>query len=146
MDKADPIIGIWKLNVANSKFSPVLLKAKNETVPKEATEIYKLVGDQIELTYENTMTGGGRISGRNTWPRYGGEAKAQEEAVSITGVTIIETLIAPGEWYATFLKNDRQFMVVHKVVGIDGKTMSLSSRGTDDQGKPFDQMVVYNRQ
>ena len=146
MDKADPIIGIWKLNVANSIFSPVLLKALNETVQKEATEIYRLVGDQIELTVENTMTGGGRISGRYTWPRYGGVAKAQEDVASFTGVTIIETVIAPGEWYATFLKNDRQFMVVHKVVGIDGKTMSLSSRGTDDQGKPFDQMVVYNRQ
>ena len=146
MDKADPIIGIWKLNVANSIFSPVLLKALNETVPKEATEIYRLVGDQIELTVENTMTGGGRISGRYTWPRYGGVAKAQEDVASFTGVTIIETLIAPGEWYATFLKNDRQFMVVHKVVGIDGKTMSLSSRGTDDQGKPFEQIVVYDRQ
>ena len=146
MDKADPIIGIWKLNVANSIFSPVLLKALNETVPKEATEIYRLVGDQIELTVENTMTGGGRISGRYTWPRYGGVAKAQEDVASFTGVTIIETVIAPGEWYATFLKNDRQFMVVHKVVGIDGKTMSLSSRGTDDQGKPFEQMVVYDRQ
>ena len=146
MDKTDPIIGIWKLNVANSKFSPVLLKAMNETVPKEATETYKLIGDQIELTYENTMTGGGRISGRYTWPRYGGEAKAQEEAVSITGVTIIETLIAPGEWYATFLINEKQFMVVHKVASKDGKTMSLNHTGTDDQGKPFEQIVVYDRQ
>ena len=146
MDKADPIIGNWKLNLASSKFSPGLLKAKNETVPKEATETYKLIGDQIELTVENTMTGGGRISGRYTWPRNGGVAKAQEDVASFKGVTIIETLIAPGEWYATFLKNDRQFMVVHKVVGIDGKTMSLNHTGTDDLGKPFEQIMVYDRQ
>jgi hypothetical protein len=146
MDRSDPIIGIWNLNVANSKFSTVLLKALNETVPKEATEIYRLVGDQIELTVENTMTGGRRISGRYTWPRYGGVAKAQEDVASFTGVTIIETLIAPGEWYATFLKNEKQFIVVHKVVGKDGQTMSLSSTGIDDQGKPFEQIVVYDRQ
>jgi len=146
MAQPDPIIGNWKLNGAKSKFSPVLLKAKNETVPKEATEIYKLVGDQIELTVENTMTGGGRISGRYTWPRNGGVAKAQEDVASFTGVTIIETLIAPGEWYATFLKNEKQFIVVHKVVSKDGKTMSLNSTGTDDQGKPFEQIVVYDRQ
>jgi len=34
----------------------------------------------------------------------GGLAKAQEDVASFTGVTIIETLIAPGEWYATSLK------------------------------------------
>ncbi len=146
MEKSDPIIGIWKLNVANSKFSPFLLKALNETVPKEATEIYKLAGDQIEMTVENTMTGGGRISGRYTWPRDGGVAKAQEDVASFAGITIIETLIAPGEWYATFLKNEKQFIVVHKIVSKDGKTMNLNSTGTDDQGKPFEQIVVYDRQ
>ena len=146
MYEHDPIIGIWRLNIANSKFSPVLLKAMNETVPKEATETYKLIGDQIELTYENTMTDGGRISGRYTWPRYGGEAKAQEEAVSITGVTIIETLIAPGEWYATFLKDGKQFIVIHKAISEDSKTMSLRYRGIDARGNPFEQIDVYERQ
>ena len=146
MDKADPIIGIWKLNVANSKFSPVLLKAMNETVPKEATETYKLIGDQIELMVENTMTGGGRISGRYTWPRYGGVAKAQEDVASFTGVTIIETLIAPGEWYATFLKDGKQFIVIHKAISEDSKTMSLRYRGIDARGNPFEQIDVYERQ
>ena len=55
MAKPDPIIGTWKLNIAKSKFSPVLLKILNETVPKEKTEIYENDGDEIVLTATATM-------------------------------------------------------------------------------------------
>ncbi len=146
MFKPDPIIGTWKLNVARSRFSTVLLKAKNETVPKEATEVYKEVGDQIELTVANTMINGEQISGKYIWPRQGGVAKSQEDVPAFVGITIVQTLIAPGEWYATFLKDGKQFIVVHKVMSEDGMTMSLTSQGTDAEGKPFEQTVVYDRQ
>ena len=66
--------------------------------------------------------------------------------IGFAGTTIVETLIAPGERYATFLKDGNQLMVIQKVVGEDGKTLSLNYMGTDARGKPFDTMVVYDRQ
>ena len=65
---------------------------------------------------------------------------------SFAGVTMVETLIAQGEWYATFLRDGKQFMVIHKVVSEDGKTMSLNYTGGDPQGNPFEQVDVYERQ
>ena len=146
MAKCDPIIGVWKLNIAKSKFSPVLLNILNETIPKEKTEIYEEAGDEIVLTATATMADGKLISGKYAWPRNGGVAKAQEDVASFTGVTIIETVIAPGEWYATFLKDGKQFIVIHKAISEDSKTMSLRYRGIDARGNPFEQIDVYERQ
>jgi len=143
---ADPIIGTWKLNVAKSKFSPVLLKILNETVPREKTELYEQVGDRIVLAATATMADGRSISGRYAWPAKGGIASVQEDLPAFAGITIIETLIAPGEWYATFLKDGKQFMVIHKVVGEDGQTLCLNYTGADAQGNSFGQTDVYERQ
>ena len=146
MDKSDPIIGTWKLNVAKSKFSPVLLKILNETVPKEKTEIYQELDDQIVMTVSATLTGRVPISAKCSWPRQGGIASILENVPSMEGISIIETLIAPGEWYATFLKDGKQFIVIHKDISEDSKTMSLRYRGIDARGNPFEQIDVYERQ
>ena len=46
---ADPIIGTWKLNVEESKFSPILKDI--QPPPKERTEVYREIeGDLIEFS------------------------------------------------------------------------------------------------
>jgi hypothetical protein len=57
-----------------------------------------------------------------------------------------ETLIAPGDWYVTFLQNGKQRGVIHKVISKDGKTMTQPRKGVDAQGKPFEHIEVYDRQ
>ena len=146
MPKPDPIIGTWKLNVVKSRFSSVLLKVLNETVPKEKTEIYQELDDQIVMTVSATLTGREPISAKVSWPRQGGIARILENVPSMEGISIIETLIAPGEWYVTFLKDGKQLLAVHKVVSKDGKTMNLTYIGADAQGNRFDQIDVYDRQ
>jgi hypothetical protein len=146
MPKPDPIIGTWKLNVVKSRFSSVLLKVLNETVPKEKTEIYQELDDRIVMTVSATLTGREPISAKCSWPRQGGIASILENVPSMEGVSIIETLIAPGEWYVTFLKDGKQLLAVHKVVSKDGKTMNLTYIGADAQGNHFDQIDVYDKQ
>jgi hypothetical protein len=146
MFKPDPIIGTWKLNVVKSRFSSVLLKVLNETVPKEKTEIYQELDDQIVMTVSATLTGREPISAKVSWPRQGGIAGILENVPALEGFSIIETLIAPGEWYVTFLKDGKQLLAVHKVVSKDGKMMNLTYFGADEQGNHFDQIDVYDRQ
>lgn len=146
MAESDPIIGTWKLNVSQSRFSPILLTALNETVPKEKTEIYQELDDRIVMTVSATLTGREPISAKYSWPRQGGIARILENVPSMEGISIIETLIAPGEWYVTFLKDGKQLLAVHKVVSKDGKTMNLTYIGADAQGNRFDQIDIYNRQ
>jgi len=145
MFEQDPIIGTWKLNRSKSKLVHDLPIDVGQNA-EQATEVYQEVEDQIEFTLTGTRISGEPISGKSRWPRYGGIARVQEEVPSFEGILIVETLIAPGEWYLTFIKDGKQVIAVHKVISEDGSIMNLISKGTDTQGKPFEQIVVYERQ
>ena len=136
---ADPIIGTWKLNIAKSTFSP------NVPAVKENTDVYREIeGGQIELTYTATEKDGSATLLKLTWPVQGGMAKVLQGDPA--GTTWVETLIAPGEWYATYLRDGKQFQTRHKAISKDGKTMRQTLRGFDAQGKPFELLLVSDRQ
>jgi len=66
---ADPIIGIWKLDVAESTFSTVM----QDEPPKELIEVIREVeGDRIELAQNGTQEDGTRVTFRITYPTRGG--------------------------------------------------------------------------
>ncbi len=142
---ADPIIGTWKLNIAKSSFSPILQAALKQSTPKEGKEVYRAIeGNQIELTYTRTRTDGSSTLERLTWPAQGGALK--NLLGGIEGESLIETAIGSGNWLVTNLHNGKQFATMHKVISKDGKTMTQTIRGVDDQGKPFKQIQVFDRQ
>jgi len=145
MAKSDPIIGTWKLNRSKSRLMPDLPIDVGQNA-KEATEAYQEVDDQIELTLSGTSISGEPISGKGRWPRDGGIVRSDQEFTSYEGIFIVETLIAPGDWYATYLKDGKQVVAIHKIISEDGRTMSLISKQADAQGKPYEQTVVYDRQ
>jgi hypothetical protein len=142
---ADPIIGTWKLNVAKSKFSPVLQAITKRPPPKEYTEVYwEIEGDQIEFTNNEILPDGSSRSGHLIWPRQGGSVKVLQGGVE--GLTYVETLVGPGDWYVTALQNGKQFGVRHKTLSKDGKTKRETISGTDAEGRPFEQIEVFDRQ
>jgi hypothetical protein len=145
MIRPDPIIGTWKLNVSKSRTLRDLPIDVGQNA-KEATEVYQEVDDQIELTLTGTSISGEPISGKVRWPRDGGIAGSVQEVTSYEGILIVETLIAPGDWYVTYLKDGKQVVVIHKIISEDGRTMSLISKQADTQDKPCEQRVVYDRQ
>src|SRR5579863_1685521 len=110
---ADPIIGTWKLNLAQSKFSPAMEAITKRPPPKEYTEVYREIeGDQIEFTSNTILSDGSSRKGHLIWPRQGGTVKVVDGGVE--GLTYVETLIGPGEWYVTALQNGKQFGIRHK--------------------------------
>jgi hypothetical protein len=142
---ADPIIGTWKLNVAKSEFSPAylaMLAAMKREAPKGGTEIYREVaGDQIELSFKDLA--GESSSIKYIWPRQGGNATVQGG----TGeVSYVETLVEPGEWYVTFLRDGKQLGVIHKTISKDGKTMRQIHRTINAEGKPYEYITVHDKQ
>jgi hypothetical protein len=55
--------------------------------------------------------------------------------------------MAPGEWLVTYLlQGGKQVATMHKVISKDGKTMRQTIRGFDTDGKPFEQLQVFDRQ
>ena len=136
---ADPIIGTWKLDVPNSKLVPSL------SPPKAQTEVYRELpsGDMtLELT---RVTNDGTVTMTLSWPATGGIVQDPRGSLP-KGITAVETLLEPGDWYVTFLMNGKQSMVMHKVISPDGQTMRQTIRGLDPQGKPVEQIQVLHRQ
>ena len=138
---ADPIIGTWKLNVSKSKFP------QREMAPKEVTDVYREAGtDQIEFIRKGTQSDGSPDSSTWTWPRVGGMAERKSPAPLPAGTSYIELLMDPGNWYVTILQNGRQNVAMHKVIAKDGKTMSITIKSTNAQGKPVEQLQVFEKQ
>jgi hypothetical protein len=137
---ADPIIGTWKLNITKSTF------ASNAPLPpKEQTEVYRyLTTGEIELTYKSLEKDGSSVLVVLTWPAQGGSAKIIKADIP-KNISWVETLIA-GDWYATQMQDGKQSYTRHKIVSKDGKILRQSFRSTDTQGKPFENILVFDRQ
>jgi hypothetical protein len=138
---ADPIIGTWKLNVAKSKMP----EAKD--TPKEVTDVYReLSSGRIELTRKGIQMDGVPISSTWAWPKEGGIAERTSPAPLPEGISYIELLLDPGHWYVTILQNGKQNIVMHKVIAKDGKTMRIAVRSMHAQGKPVEQIQIFEKQ
>lgn len=61
------------------------------------------------------------------------------------GLTFIETLVSPGNWYVTALRGGKQVIVRHKVFSAMEEPSGRRCTGMDEHGKPFEQIEVYDR-
>lgn len=134
---ADPIIGTWKLNIEKS----TLISDRQES-SKESMEVYREIeNDRIEMVRSPSGT-------VVKWPKQGGIAVSTWESLaqSTEGNWLVQTLVAPGEWYVTYIENHKQIGFMHKVVSKDGKTMTQTMKFADDQGGFTERVRVYERQ
>ena len=77
------------------------------------------------------------------WPVQGGTVKV--ESGGVPGFSYVEALLAPGEWLVIALQDGRQVGARHKLVSEDGKTMRQTVTGVAPDGKPIEQVEVYER-
>jgi hypothetical protein len=135
---ADPIVGTWKLDVGSSKFFL--------PPPKEQTEMYReLASGEVEMVLTRLQSDGKSTSTTLRWPS-GGGAVTDPDGHLPQGETLVETSLAPGEWYVTYLMKGKQFLTMHKLVSSDGSTMRQTIKGLDPQGRPGEQIQVLRRQ
>jgi len=141
---ADPFVGTWKLNISKSKFSSAKHSMLDLTAPRQQTETYREIGtDRIELTWQNVAADGSSSLLLLTYPTQGGSVKVERGETQFAWV---ETKISPHEYYATYLYEGKQIMTRHKVVSKDGKFLRQTLAGIDDTGKPFEVLLVLEKQ
>jgi hypothetical protein len=136
----DPIVGTWKLDVGKSKLVPSL------SPPRAQTEAYReMPSGEIQLELTRIDDRGTSVSMIFTWPAGGGAVQDPRGSLP-KGVTAVETLLAPGDWYVTFLTDGKQTMTMHKVISRDRKVMRQTLKGIDPQGRNVEQIQVLYRQ
>lgn len=133
---ADPGVGTWKLDVAKSKYAP-------GPAPKSATVTYEETADGIKRTGESIDAGEKKTSFEYT-------AKIDGKDYPVTGSEGFDAIslkrINDHTVAARLKKSGKVVSNARRVVSSDGKTMTLTINGINDQGKKTHTVAVYEKQ
>ncbi len=133
MAGADNTIGTWKLNMEKSK---VMAGLKSLTITREAVEGgVKLTGTGTRADGEINSSYTAKYDGKS-YPATG----SPWDTISIkqldaNTLTVVNTKTG-GKYKATG----------RTVVSKDGKTMTITTKGTDNEGKAMHQILVFEKQ
>lgn len=131
------LVGTWKLNAAKSTYSP-------GPAPKSMTIIYTPgAGDTLTISVEVVPATGAPQKWEMT-ASYDGKdhpVTGNPDADSISMKRVNET---SGE--STFKKGGKVMAVNTRVISADGKTLTITSKGTTADGKPRSDVAVYDKQ
>ncbi len=133
----DPQLGTWKLNLAKSKFSPGPAP-KSEILKWEASG-----NDAVKSTSEIVDAQGKTTKGGYT-ASYDG--KDTPWAGNPDADTVSLKRIDPNTIEATWKKGGKVTNTSRRVVSKDGKTMTITQKGTDAKGQAVNNVIVLDKQ
>ena len=132
---SDVQMGTWKLNEAKSKIAA--------GAPKNSTVVYEAAGDGIKVTIDGTAPDGtathsewtGKFDGKD-YPSTGNPNEDMRSVKQINDHTL----------HVTLKKGGKIVLTAHVVVAADGKSRTVTTKGTDAQGKNYESTAVYDKQ
>jgi hypothetical protein len=133
---ADSIVGTWTLNAAKSTYSP-------GPPPKSLTVKFEAAGDGIKSTADTVASDGSSAHTEYT-ANYDGKdypLKGMKDAdtVSLTRIDANSTV-------RTDKKAGKVVRTYTRKLSADGKTITTTITGTDEQGRTINNTVVLDRQ
>jgi hypothetical protein len=134
-DEASKHMGTWKLNEAKSKLTPGT--GKNNMV------VYEAAGEQVKVTVDGTDRDGkathnewtGKFDGKE-YP-ITGDPTSDERSYKKLDASTLEL---------TIKKNGKVTVSGRIVVSADGKSRTVTTSGTDAEGKKTKNKAVYDKQ
>ena len=133
----NPQVGTWKMNIARSKFS-------TGTGFKSATSNIEAIGGGVKHTIDSVYADG-------TSRRYDYTTTYDGKDVPVNGNSPWGNTVALSHVDAnatrTVYKNDGKVTVIQtSIVSSDGKTRTVTTKGTNPMGRAVDNVSVYDRQ
>ncbi len=132
----DLILGTWHLNLAKSKYSP-------GPTPENQVRTYEAHRDGVKATIKTTYA-----DGRSTIIQYIANYNRMEYPV--TGSTDFDTIaLTKVDAYtaeANMTHGGREVGLARRVISKDGRTMTITYRGTDSEGTRIDNVTVYEKE
>lgn len=133
---ADPRVGSWQLNVAKSKYTP-------GPAPKSQTLKIEAAGKAEKVTSETVSATGDKTTTEYT-AEYDGKPHTLKGSATADMVTLTRVDSHTTERVDT--KGGKTTATYHRVVSKDGKTMTVTIKGTNAQGQATSNVVVFEKQ
>ena len=134
---ADPAYGVWKLNVAKSKFSP-------GPAPKEATLTIEGAGAGRKVTVVGVTADGSPV-------KWGYTGNLDSKDVRVTGTNpdadvVMLKRVAANATRTTFKLVGKRTLVNGVSVSADGKTLTVAQSGVNAKGQTVNNTQVFDKQ
>jgi hypothetical protein len=131
---SNPIFGIWKLNLAKSKFDP-------GPAPKSQTRIYEATPDGIKLTLRTTTASGESVSGAT----YKSDGKSYPFVGSPNFDAIAPTPVSDLEAKSDLMRAGKVIGHFSRLLSQDHKTLTVHETLTTASGATETDVEVYDR-
>jgi len=133
---SDPRIGTWKLNAAKSKYSP-------GPAPQSLTVKVEPSGQGEKVTAEFVNADGTRTTTQYT-------ANFDGKDYPLTGSRIADAVSLKRIDARTTVRTDKKggkvAQTLRRVVSQDGKTMTVTTKGTNAEGQALNNVAVFDKQ
>lgn len=134
----DNTIGQWKLNLEKSKYTPAPMPVKSLLTTREAAE------GGVKVTTTGEQADGTAIKSGYT-------AKYDGKEVSISGNSPYDIIALKQENANTITETRKKTggpyqSTARVAVSKDGKTMTVTNKGTNGSGKQFTAVFVFDKQ
>jgi hypothetical protein len=134
--KDDPAFGVWKLNVAKSKYSP-------GPAPKEMTVTIEAAGPGRKVSVEG-------VAGDGTPLKWGYSGNLDGKDIRVTGNNpdadmVMLKRINASTTRSTFKKAGARTLVNGISVSPDGKTLTVASTGVNGKGQTVKNTQVFEK-
>ena len=134
--QTDPAVGTWKLNVAKSKYTP-------GPAPKSNTITITAAGNGIHVVASGEDAAGKPTSIDYT-ATYDGKDASVKGAPAYDSVSMKR--IDPNTAETARKKEGKTVQTMTRRISADGKTMTVTTRGKDENGRTINTVAVYDKQ
>jgi hypothetical protein len=124
----DPLDGTWTLNAAKSKFNA-------GPATKSQTRKYEVSGDEVKQTLDGHMAFTAHYDGKD-YP-VNGNPDADTISVKRTGKYSAKSVLK---------KDGKPTLTTMRQVSKDGKTLTMTTTGTNAKGEKVDSVMVFDKQ
>lgn len=131
----DPLVGSWKLNLTKSKYDP-------GPAPRSTMLKIDAAGKGFAVAVDSVGADGKPI-------KWGFTSQPDGKDMPVTGNPAVDTVSSTGTGSAgttTYKKAGKPVSTVTTAVSPDGKTLTITTKGTDAQGRAMHNVAVYDRQ
>lgn len=134
----NPFVGIWKLNLAKSNFT-------GTPAPKSETRTVVAQGDGEKVTFAGIAADGSTIAYSFT-TNLDGKDSPFSGAGPFGADAVAVKRVDPNATTSTLKKAGKTLQMTRTVVSQDGKVVTQTTKGTNEQGQPITLTRVWDKQ